>query len=86
MIEVWKKHLDKRDKIGVILKDLLKAFEAINRSLLLVNLDAHGFPTTSLKLMQNYLFNRHQRSLIPANKLRNNYVFFGHFLVTNIHN
>ena len=86
MIEVWKKHLDKRDKIGVILKDLLKAFEAINRSLLLVNLDEHGFPTTSLKLMQNYLFNRHQRSLIPANKLRNYYVFFGYFLVTNIHN
>ena len=30
MIETWKKHLDKREKIGVILIDLSKAFDTIN--------------------------------------------------------
>ena len=61
MIETWKKHLDKREKIGVILMDLSKAFDTINHSLLLTKLDAYVFSRTSLKLMQNYLCNRQQR-------------------------
>ena len=61
MIEAWKKHLDKGEKIGVILMDLSKAFDTINHSLLLAKLDAYGFSRTSLKLMQNYLCNRQQR-------------------------
>ena len=61
MIETWKKHLDKGEKIGVILMDLSKAFDTINHSLLLAKLDAYGFSRTSLKLMQNYLCNRQQR-------------------------
>ena len=61
MIETWKKHLDKGEKIGVILMDLSKAFDTINDSLLLAKLDAYGFSRTSLKLMQNYLCNRQQR-------------------------
>ena len=51
MIETWKKHLDKGEKI---LMDLSKAFDTINHSLLLAKLDACGFSRTSLKLMQNY--------------------------------
>ena len=61
MIETWKKHLDKGEKIGVILMDLSKAFDTINHSLLLAKLDAYGFSRTSLKRMQNYLCNRQQR-------------------------
>ena len=61
MIETWKKHLDKGEKIGVILMELSKAFDTINHSLLLAKLDAYGFSRTSLKLMQNYLCNRQQR-------------------------
>ena len=34
MIETWKKHLDKREKLGLMM-DLSKAFDAINHSLLL---------------------------------------------------
>ena len=61
MIETWKKHLDKGEKIGVILMNLSKAFNTINHSVLLAKLDAYGFSRTSLKLMQNYLCNRQQR-------------------------
>ena len=61
MIETWKKHLDKGQKIGVILMGLSKAFDTINHSLLLAKLDAYGFSRKSLKLMQNYLCNRQQR-------------------------
>ena len=58
MKETWKKHLDKGEKIGVILMDLAKAFDQINHSLLLANLVAYGFSRTSLKLMQNYFCKR----------------------------
>ena len=61
MIETWKKHLNKRGKIGVILVDLSKAFDTINHSFLVAKLDAYGFSRTSLKLTQNYLCNRQQR-------------------------
>ena len=47
MIETWKKHLDKGEKIGVILMNLPKAFDTINLSLLLAKLDAYGFSRTS---------------------------------------
>ena len=66
MIETWKKHLDKGEKIGVILMHLSKAFDTINHSLLLAKLDVHSFSRTSLKLMQNYLCNRQQRISINA--------------------
>ena len=41
--------------------DLSKAFDTINHSLLLGKLDAYGFYSAFLKLMQNYLCNRQQR-------------------------
>ena len=53
MIETWRKHLDKGEKIRVILMDLSKTFDTINHSLLLAKLDAYGFSRMSLKLMQN---------------------------------
>ena len=61
MIEIWKKHLDKGEKIGVILMDLSKVFDTISHSLLLAKLNEYSFSRTSLKLMQNYLCNGQQR-------------------------
>ena len=37
-LETWKKHLDKREKVGVILMDLSKTFDTINHSFLLAKL------------------------------------------------
>ena len=30
MMEIWKKHLDKKDRVGVILMDLFKALDTVN--------------------------------------------------------
>ena len=64
MTETWQKHLDKEGQVGVIMMDLSKPFDTINRSLLLGKLDVYGFSRTSLKLMQNCLCSRQQRSSI----------------------
>lgn len=52
MIENWKKYHDKGDLIGVILVDLSRAFDTINHSLLIANLEGYGFFLISLKLME----------------------------------
>ena len=64
MIENWKKQLDNGEKVGAIFMDLSKAFDTINHSLLLSKLKAYGFSNQALRLLQSYLCNRFQRSII----------------------
>ena len=64
IIENWKKQLDNGEKVGVIFMDLSKAFDTISHSLLLAKLKAHGFSNQALSLLQRYLCNRFQRSII----------------------
>ena len=64
MIENWKKQLDNGEKVGAIFMDLSKAFDTINHSLLLAKLKAYGFSNQALRLLQSYLCNRFQRSII----------------------
>ena len=61
MIESWKKQLENGEKKGLIFKDLSKAF---GTSLLLVKLKIYGFSNQALSLLQSYLCNRFQRSII----------------------
>ena len=49
LIETWKKHLDKGEKVEVILADLSKAFETISYSSLLAKLNACRFSRTSFR-------------------------------------
>ena len=65
MMEIWKKHLDKGDQIGIILINLSKAFDMVNHSLLLAKLEAYRFCTSFLKSMQSSLCNRFKH--IPKN-------------------
>ena len=64
MIEIWKKQLDNGEKVRVIFMDLSKAFDTINHSLLLAKLKAYGFSNQVLRLLQSYLCNRFQKSII----------------------
>ena len=43
MRETWKHSHGKRNKVGVLLMDLIKAFDTINRSPFLAKLEAYGF-------------------------------------------
>ena len=51
------------EQIGVILLDPSKAFDTIDLNTA-SKLEACGFPTSSLKIIQNYLCNRFQRTKI----------------------
>ena len=66
MIENWKKQLGNSEKVGLIFMDLSKAFDTINHSLLLTKLKTHGFSNQALRLLQSYLCNRFQRSIINS--------------------
>ena len=58
MFENWKKNLDKRGKWGGLLLDLSKAFDFLQRDLILAKLNAYGFDYKSLKLISSFLSNR----------------------------
>ena len=64
MIKNWKKQSDNGEKVGVTFVGLSKAFDTINHSLLLAKLKAHSFSNQALSLLQSYLCNRFQRSII----------------------
>ena len=49
---------------GALLTDLLKAFDCLSHDLLIANLDTYGFSMVALRIIQNYLPNRKQRTKI----------------------
>ena len=62
MLEKWKWAVDNKGNFGAILTDLSKAFECLPHDLLLAKLNAYGFSLPALRLVQNYLSNRKQRT------------------------
>ena len=58
------KKLDNGEKVGVIFMDLSKAFDMINHSLLLAKLQSFCFSDQVLRLLQSYIYNIIQKSLI----------------------
>ena len=61
LLEKWKNAIDKGKIFGALSTDLSKAFECLNRELLIAKLKAYGFTLPALKLIHNYLSNRKQR-------------------------
>ena len=64
MLEHLKRSLDKGLKTGILLTDLSKAFDSISHDLLLAKLNAYGFSKDSLRLINDYLTGRSQRTKI----------------------
>ena len=56
----------KKEKSGILLTDLSKAFVCLVHDLLIAKLDAYGFDYPSLKLIYNYLSDRLQRLRINS--------------------
>ena len=58
--------LNRKEKIGLLMMDLSKAFDCIPHELLIAKLHAYGFWKESLKLIYDYLKGRNQRVKINA--------------------
>ena len=64
LIDKWKKANDNNSVFGALLTDLSKALDCICHDLLIAKLDAYGLSLPALKLIQNYLQNRKQRTKV----------------------
>ena len=64
MLEKWKRSLDGGKAFGALLTDLSKAFDYLDHELLIAKLNAYGFSLPALRLINDYLFNRRQRTRI----------------------
>ena len=60
MTEDWRSSIDNKEAVAAVAVDLSKAFDAIDHSLLLAKLKAHGFSTRALELMSTFLLGRQQ--------------------------
>ena len=66
MLGKWKSAVDNQKRFGALLKDLSKAFDCLSHDLLIAKLNTYGFSIDSLRLVQNYLTNRKQRTRINS--------------------
>ena len=66
MLAKWKSAVDNQKKIGVFLTDLSKAFDCLSHDSLIVKWKACRFSIDSLRLKQDYLSNRKQRTRINS--------------------
>ena len=66
MIGKWKKTVDNKKVFGAILTDLSKAFGCICHDLLVSKIHAYGLSLPALKMIQDYLLNRKQRTKVGS--------------------
>ena len=64
MLEKWKRSVDESKVFGTLLTDLSKAFDCLDHELLIAKLNAYGFRLPALRLINDYLSNRRQRTRI----------------------
>ena len=66
LMEKLNTSLDKKQKVGLFMMDLSKAFDCVSHDLLLAKLYAYGFGKKSVKLIYSYLKGRKQRVKINS--------------------
>ena len=66
MIEKWKKAVDNNKGFGVVLTDLSKALGCIFHDLRVAKLHAYRLSRPALKIIQDYLLNRNQRTKVGS--------------------
>ena len=66
MLETWKEATDNNKAFGALLTDLSKAFDCLSHDLLIAKLHAYGLDLASLKILQDYLTNRKQRTKVDS--------------------
>ena len=64
LLEKWKAAVDKGKVFWVLLIDLSKAFDFLNHELFVAKLNAYGFTLPALKLVNDYLSDRKQRTRV----------------------
>ena len=63
-MKTWKRSTDKGKVFSALLTDLSKAFDCLDQELLTARLNAHGFSLPALRVINDYLSNRKQRTKI----------------------
>ena len=66
MRDKWKRAVDNSKAFGALLTDLSKAFDCISHDLLVAKLHAYGLSVPALKMIQDCLLNRKQRTKIGS--------------------
>ena len=67
MLEKLKKALDNGLCTGILLTDLSKAFDCMSHELLIAKLNAYGFTKNALRLINDYISKRKQRTKVGEN-------------------
>ena len=62
LLEKWKTRVDQKQICGALLTDLSKAFDCLPHDLIIAKLNAYGFSLSALRLINDYLSNRKQRT------------------------
>ena len=60
LCETWRKALDEKKSVGILLVDLSKAFDCLPHSLVVAKLEAYGLSEKATTLLADYLINRKQ--------------------------
>ena len=66
MLETSKEATDNNKAFAALLTDLPKAFDCLSHDLLTAELHAYGLDLASLRILQDYLTNRKQRTKVDS--------------------
>ena len=64
MLEKWKRSVDGGKVFGTLLTDLSKEFDCLDKVMLIAKINVYGFSLPALRLINDYLSNRRQRTRI----------------------